>query len=371
MPRFVLILGLLSLLNIYAKADNPDSSNIRRTISYAIDYYWGHLQYHHPEMAVLKQSSARAVKVSYTFSSDGSKLWHKVYRYPQVGLSYMLMDLGYRDVLGYSHSLSPFISIPAIKQTKGFSSDIYVGAGIGFMRKVYHPFNNDLNTAISTHFNVYIDLGLTVSYRLNQNLRLKGGAHLVHFSNGSAKKPNYGLNYTQLSIGAEYGNVNSYRSSANHNQLNTDQTRIQIVFAGSRKEAMGYNGPKFGVATGSLEVNHPIWSPLFRIGGSFDFMYDDLHSQILKENGIAFGSDWETAKLGTALNAELILDRLSLILHFGGYYYNLSSDTENQWVYQRVGLRYRLTNRFWAHLALKTHWNIADYIEFGIAVKII
>jgi hypothetical protein len=195
--------------------------------------------------------------------------------------------------------------------------------------------------------------------------------HLVHFSNGSAKKPNYGLNYTLLSIGAEYGNINVPRSSANHYRFSTEQSRILIAFAGSRKEAMGYNGPKFGVATGSVEYSHPIWSPLFRIGASLDFMYDDSHSQILKENGIAFGSNWETAKLGTALNAELILDRLSLVLHFGGYYYNLSSDIKNQWVYQRVGLRYRLTNRFWAHMALKTHWNIADYIEFGIAVNVV
>jgi len=148
------------------------------------------------------------------------------------------------------------------------------------------------------------------------------------------------------------------------------KNRLLLTFSGFYKEALDYGGPKYNVASGSIEYSYPLWSSLFRVGASLDYMCDQSHGAILERNNVAYKSDWELAKLGVAANAEIILDRLSLILHFGGYYHNLSRDIRNQWVYQRVGLRYQLTPSLWAHLALKTHWNLADYIELGLAVKV-
>ena len=371
MQRFYTIILSLLLLCFRGWAINPEPTEPFNNQALSFDLYWGYLQYHHPEMAALKQSPAQAIKVSYILNTSGNKLWQSVYRYPAVGVSYMFMYLGHDDALGYAHIVSPFIAVPVVRQTKRFSSDFYAGTGIGFMPKVYHPIHNSLNTAISTHLNIFIDLGLRISYQLTSNLRLNGGAHIAHFSNGSIKKPNYGLNYTLLSVGLQYGSHGTERSSNGQYNFDTETNRLLVLIAGAQKEATGFNGPKFGVTTSSIEYSHPIGSPLFRIGTSLDFMYDGSNKLILEENNITFGSNWELAKLGVAVNAEIILDRLSLILHFGGYYHNLSRNIKDQWVYQRVGLRYQLTPRLWAHLALKTHWNLADYIELGIAVNVL
>lgn len=370
MQRFALILFFVFCSGIQALGQNPNSDWATQGHSVALDMYWGYLQYHHQEMAYLKQTPAQAVKLSYILNSNGSKLWHNVYRYPKVGISYMLMDLGHRNILGYSHSVSPFIKTPIFNLGGNFSSDFFVGSGLSYMPKVYHPISNSLNTAISTHINVIIDLGLSVSYFVNDNLKLNGGAHITHFSNGSIKKPNYGLNYTVISLGIQYGNFNAKPEKTVQNLDKVEKHRISLVGSGSVKEAIGFNGPNFGVASGSIEYSRQAWSPLYRVGTSLDFMYDGSHGLILQNNNILYNSNWELTKLGVAINAEVILDRLSLILHFGGYYHNLSRGTSNQWVYQRVGLRYKFTNDVWAHVALKSHLNYADYIEFGLAFKL-
>lgn len=370
MQRFVLILSFITFSGFQVFGLNANTTRIIPGQSVAIDIYWGYLQYHHHEMTPLKQGSAQAVKLSYIFSSNGNKQWHMAYNYPNAGISYTLMDLGQRSILGYAHSVTPFMSIPLFNKGKKFSFDFYTAAGVALMPKTFHPVSNSQNTAISTHINTNIDLGLSASYHVNNNLIVNAGAHITHFSNGSIKKPNYGLNYTLLSLGIQYGNFNAKPKNHEEKKVRSEKHRILLAILGSTKQAVAFNDPNFCVASGSIEYSHKVWSPLFRVGGSLDFMYDNSHSLILHNHSIAYGSDWELAKLGMAVNAELILNRLSLILHFGGYYHNLSRKIKNQWVYQRVGLRYRFTNGLWAHVALKTHLNIADYIEFGLAFKL-
>lgn len=370
MQRLYAIILSLLILSFRGWAIIPEPTEPFNNQALSFDFYWGYLQYHHPEMAALKQSPAQAIRVSLIQNTSGDKLWQSVYRFPAVGVSYMLMDLGHSNTLGNSHVVSPFIAVPVVRQTKRFSSDFYAGAGIGFMPKIYHPLHNSLNTAISTHINVYVDLGLRVNYQASPNLGFYGGGHLVHFSNGSVKKPNYGLNYMLMSVGVRYGGIISKMEHNGLPQQDEIKNRLLLTFSGFYKEALDYGGPKYNVASGSIEYSYPLWSSLFRVGASLDYMCDQSHGAILERNNVAYISDWELAKLGVAVNAEIILDRLSLILHFGGYYHNLSRDIRNQWVYQRVGLRYQLTPRLWAHLALKTHWNLADYIELGLAVKV-
>jgi hypothetical protein len=355
-------LGGLSASNIY----NSD----KKVNGIAINFYSGYLQYHHLEMWVLKEHRASAIELTYAKQVDGSKLWHSVYRNPNYGISYKFMDLGSSNILGFSHCFYPFIDIPLLKPNNRFSTDLHLATGIAYIPKTYQPQSNPLNSAISTHLNVYIDLGLLFSIRLMDILWLKGGVHITHFSNGSFKKPNYGLNYTLASFGLQYTYKGNTLAKNDYYPYLKELNRFIAIGAGSVKEAIGIGGNKYGVATGSLEYSYPVGMPLFRLGASLDFMYDGSNALILDNSGLEWGSDWQLFKLGTALTSEFIFDKLSLMLYFGGYYHNLSRQINNQWVYQRLALRYRTGDRIWFHIALKTHWNIADYIEFGVAAKL-
>ncbi|MDX9846130.1 MAG: acyloxyacyl hydrolase [Tenuifilaceae bacterium] len=364
----LLILFWFSTCNAISASLPPDSVN--RDISPGINLYWGYLQYHHQEMKILQEAPARALELSLSTRGDGSRLWHSFYCNPKYGISYKLMDLGSQSILGYAHCFFPFIEIPITQQSSSFEIDFRAGAGIGYMRKVYNPQTNHQNSAISTHINAYIDLGLLARVRVAKNTWVTGGAHLIHFSNGSLQKPNYGLNYTLVSLGLVYKKLEPNLNKKGQYAYSQEKSRLLVTGATSRKEAVGIGGPRFWVASSQLEYSIPVVTPLFRVGVSLDFMYDKSNSLILDNSNIHWDSDWETAKLGAAISTEFILEKTSLVLNFGGYYHNLSRSISNQWVYQRIALRYRFTQRLWAHIALKTHWNIADYLEVGIAYKV-
>lgn len=369
MQRITCFITLIFLVSNNAFSTYTQSDSTQNSVGVGINLNWGYLQYHHQEMEILKEHPTRAIEISLITRGNGNKLWHSFYRNPEYGITYKLMDLGSRSKLGYSHCIFPFINLPIILPTHNLLASFRAGTGLAFMQKIYNPLNNPQNSAISTHINAFINFGLIANIRIANSIWLSGGAHLAHFSNGSVKKPNYGLNYTLVSLGVVFREKATISAKNGHYAHSDEKSRILVVGTASRKEAVGFGGPKYLVTSGSVEYSYPIATPLFRTGLSLDFMYDKSNSYILQSENIQYESDWQVAKLGTAVSTEFILDKLSLVLYFGAYYHNLSRDINNQWVYQRIAMHYRLNSRIWAHIALKTHWNVADYLELGIAFK--
>lgn len=362
-------LALITLALLYcciASSANADTTSIAQ--GFGLKVHTGVFQYHHKEMELLRSNPATAIEVLYILKGNGEKSWHKFYGYPKYGVSYFFMDLGNREILGYSHSIYPFIEFPIYSPIKNLNLGLIVGSGLGYITKTYHRTQNFKNTAISSHFNAFINLGATLNYSLNNRVSLNANFNLIHFSNGSYKKPNSGLNYTLMSAGASY-TLNSLKTfKSTEYPFKNETHRIMLLGIASQKEVKGAGGPKYFVGSLSVEYSYPI-KRLWRAGLTCDFMFDTSNKFILNYQHVDWETPWQAAKGGIAINSELILNRLSAVFAFGGYVYNLNSN--NGKVYQRVGLRYRPTNRFFLHLALKTHWNIADYLEFGIGFKIL
>lgn len=352
----------------YANNDLQDSSKNDHRLK--IHFYSGILQYHHKQMEIMLDQRSKAVEFSYALSGDGKKLWHTFYNFPEYGLSYNFMDLGSRSILGYSHAIYPFITFPLLNQSKRFQIGLHVGPGISYVTKVYDRTENFKNSAISSHFNAFINLGSKISYKISRRATLEASTNLIHLSNGTFKKPNSGLNYTFFSLGFSYLNKSYPKFNELLYSFSDEKNRILLTGVGSYKEVKGAGGPKYWVGSFSVEYSRPI-KKLWRYGFSWDLMYDDSNGYILYTEQVPWESKWETFKSGITLNTEIILDKLSAVFHFGGYVFNKNNPDNNGTIYQRLGLRYRTSNKVWFHLALKTHWGSADYVEFGLAYKIL
>ncbi|MFO8021244.1 MAG: acyloxyacyl hydrolase [Perlabentimonas sp.] len=367
MHRLIALVILVSI-NILANAENNVSDSIKSK-SIAINVYSGILQHHHKEMEILRQKKVFAVEISHIFTGNGSKLWHSFYGFPEFGVSYKFLDLGSPDILGYAHCLYPFVNFPIQTPLQKWNFTFKVGPGLGYVTKIYNRTNNFKNSAISTHLNAYINFGLIAAYRFNSNLTFHAGINLSHFSNGTAKKPNSGLNYTLFNIGGKYSYETNATNNRNGYSFSDKKNRILIVGTSSNKEIKGAGGPKYRVNSFSLEYSRPLRA-LVRYGLSIDFMDDKSNEFVLNYEAVEWGNETDLLKIGTAATAEIILNRVSAVFYFGGYVYNKARDSNDGFVYQRLGLRYRFSNRFYGHLALKTHWGSADYVELGGAIKL-
>ena len=117
-----------------------------------------------------------------------------------------------------------------------------------------------------------------------------------------------------------------------------------------------------------MEYSRP-FNQLNRCGVSLDFMYDESMWFLMESFQNPASNEWDILRVGTTVNYEIIIERLSAGFYFGAYLHNVGD--VRGYVYQRLGLRYRLMERLWAHMMLKTHWGKADYLECGLAFKII
>lgn len=358
---------ILLATNISIGGISPRDTTYNKSIS--ANLIAGYLQYHYDEMAILRDGPAVGFEVAAKKSADGSMLWHKFYGFPEYGITYSFFDLGNRKALGYAHCLSPFINMPIINFNK-FHFGLLISTGISYNTKIYSALNNPQNIAISSPLNAYVNLGISVKYSINEFWALESSFRLTHFSNGTFKKPNSGLNYTLFSVGINYSYPQSVRLTESNKYSFTDNVnRFLIAGYGSFKEIKDPGGARYGVGAFSFEFSRPI-KTLWRYGFSWDIMYDHSHKTILELENVNWDSKWQLYKSGVTFNTEFILNRLSAVFYFGGYLYNKSSSINNEYLYQRIGLRHRLSNQVWFNLSLKTHWNIADYVEMGVAIKI-
>ncbi len=70
---------------------------------------------------------------------------------------------------------------------------------------------------------------------------------------------------------------------------------------------------------------------------------------------------------GTA-GFEYLINRVSLIGQLGVYFYNPYK--AYGWFYERLGLKYRFTDKIYGSITVKAHYANAEMAEFGIGLKL-
>jgi hypothetical protein len=332
-----------------------------------ITIYAGTLVPHHELLKPLRRGLISSVELSYRFNQNQNKKWNSYYSFPEVGISYMFMDLGYENVLGYSHSLYPYINFDVTKKNKPIWISLRFASGASYITNVYDSVSNKQNIAISSHLNLFIQIGAKINFKLGNCAEGNIGLSGMHFSNGSFKKPNYGLNIANVSFDVNYPIGKSKNQQKDTQPFKPIDNRWSIVMTGAIKEVRGPGGPKYGVGSLSVEYSKAV-KQLLRLGTSLDYMYDGSTFVYFREDLIPFDSKLKASKLGLTLMGEMALDRLSAFANFGVYLYNHNKRIDP--VYQRIGLRYRFNKFLYTQIALKTHLNVADYLEFGIMIAI-
>ena len=365
-PRKIVASSALLLIIFSSFGSNIDSVIHGKLLG--VNFYHGTLMYHHKVMEILREKPVNAIELSWILVGNGKKLWHKVYRRPEYGFSYILMDLGSPNYLGYAHGILPFVNFPVSSFDKRFSAGFRIGSGLSYVTKIYDRTENYKNSAISTHLNAIVAFNLEGRYSITENLSTRLGLALTHISNGTFRKPNSGLNNVLFSAGIAYCIANLKVDNGSEITFTDNKNRLLVIGSGSYKETKGAGGPRYAVGALSVEYTHSS-KTLLRYGFSLDLMYDQTAGFIMDYEEIPYSSDWQMLKSGVTLNSEIMLDRLSAVFYFGKYIYNHSK--EGGPVYQRIGLRYRIMEKCWLHFALKTHWGSADYIEFGVGYKIL
>lgn len=299
------------------------------------------------------------------------------YNKPYTGYGIMWQNLGNPNVLGQSMAVYSFMEFHYMKNKK-IKISTRVNGGLNYLTKFYDKIDNPQHIAIGTHINFFFKLDVGLVYCLPNTpiaLRLNGG--LIHFSNGSVKKPNLGLNQINFNLGVSYqmNNVDGVEDLSKANVK--PEKRNEFTLMATLTSADEYTvqpegrGGGFLCSTGAIGYNY-IYSQLGKVGISADvfynenlyYWYDERWDTLVRVHD----EPSEIIRAGISLGHELVYKKLSLISYVGFYYYNKVKP--HDFMYSRFGLRYYIHRNIFLNASIKAYGFKAHYIESGIGFSL-
>lgn len=336
--------------------------------------YYGWTLDHHIEMTPYKRHYP-AFEISVLKATFGNTRWEYMYNYPYIGLSYWYSGLGNTGVLGAAHAVFPFIDFPLLR-SQDQNLFFRLGVGLGWMTNPYDRYDNFENLAIGSHINGAVNLMFEYKQRLGPKLIGSFGLSLMHFSNGSIKTPNYGLNIPGVNLAL------AYRLSRENPYLRSrEQPRLYLYeMAGKRSLILDVNlgmgvkdmqstlgvGNRYFVGTAYSNLLFPVsYKSMFGLG--MDISYDGSDPVVLEGKGITPEHTIHVVKTGVNAAYEMSFSRMSIMLNLGSYLSGL--DKSDGYIYEKLALRYHFSDQLFGSLTLKAHYARADFIAFGIGYK--
>lgn len=333
---------------------------------------YGFLIAHHVEMEIYN-SHFPSFEFSISQASYGKRQWESFYNYPVMGVTYYNAWLGNSQDLGQAHAVFPFISFPLQKNRKQ-ELNLRLGAGVAYLTRKFDRLTNYKYNAIGSHVNAAVNLMVEYRWKPLHQLQLSAGIQLMHFSNGSMKTPNFGLNIPAVTVGAAF-RLNKEQQLIQR-RLRPDLTmfefdgkdylEIKIGTIISRKQTGDIDGEKFNIYAGFISVMKNL-EYKHKVGLCFDLSWDGSDALLVNRFNTDPYNKKELTKPGLAAAYELVLARTSFAFNLG--FYLGGKDKSEGMTYYKVGIQYLIHKNLFANLTLKTHYARADYLGIGLGYR--
>ena len=108
------VCGLFLIMNLSAQSYNSYFSQ------FEIRGHYGFTIPHHSYMNYLIKSNIFIGEINYSIKTDGTRPWQHTWRFPELGVGYLMGGLGNINIFGFSQSLFFFYGIPVIETSYNF-----------------------------------------------------------------------------------------------------------------------------------------------------------------------------------------------------------------------------------------------------------
>lgn len=324
-------------------------------------YLRGPVYDHRNISSMMDLNTTHGFYVEYLKETDGSKEWHATVKKPLLGYAVYYEDFRY-DVLGKAVSAA-IVSVFHTAQCNIVSLDINLQAGAAYVSRKFNSVDNYKNLFIGSKFSAFFRIAPELVWTPHQRINIITGLNFVHYSNGSMKMPNLGLNLAQFNLGARIRINSQPAQQATPPEYQPDKkwSFSSIISAGCREQGTP-EGEKYLVTTFSTGARRNI-TRKFSAEAGFDVFRDaSIHysREDLSGSGLFYG--------GFHIAPALSFGKTSVSLELGSILFGKRYPRFD--FYDRVSANYNITNRILAHVGLKTYLMKAEFIEWGVGYKI-
>ncbi|WP_353197148.1 acyloxyacyl hydrolase [Parapedobacter defluvii] len=303
------------------------------------------------------------LRVGWQTDKDGDS-YHQLYNYPIYGLGFYASTFRKAEI-GTPTALYGFVSVPIHPgRFRRWDFNYRISLGLASNFEPYDEENNPLNVLLGSHRNVSIELGIQANYKLSTHLQMGAGLSFHHFSNGSIRQPNKGINLLPLSVTLTYI---PYRESPDFGQTELPELdengQVHLHYAFGIKQFEPRNRKRYFKSTVGIYWSYAVGYK-WRLGVGGDLFYSDSGNQpeiagdALNKMGAMFSG-------GPAFYVDHVLTkRLYLNGNVGVYIHRNDFNGEIKPVFLRIGTRYKVWKNAYAGISIKAHTAKADFVEW-------
>ncbi len=329
-----------------------------------LTFHHGFIMPHRVEVNEIIKGHTQIVEFSAYKNTTGKRQWEQYFNNPKVGISAVYINTGNKESLGNAYGIFPFVEMP-LNHWK-ITWNLRAGYGLGYIEKPFDRETNYKNLAIGSKFNALIYVNSLWKYKFKK-IESSVGVSLTHFSNGSLKRPNLGINLFSANAGLAY-NFGSTKNTIPFNGINKDHNWSKYINLNTGvKEIPPIGGGKYMVYTLSYQMIKTVTNKSgvgFAADGFYNTSLEPLLIRVQNED-IGFRGN---LRFGLSGIYTLALGKMEMMFQTGWYLYSPYHGNGN--LYTRLNSRYFISDKIFLNLALKTHYAVADYIEYGIGYKL-
>lgn len=339
--------------------------------------HYGFYLHHHKE---LKRFNAAfpSVELAFQKSTFGRQRWEALYSYPTIGFSFFYSGMGGFDEIGKAYAVYPFINFP-LNRNVDSRLNFRLGVGLGYLTNKFDPLENFRNYAIGSHLNAAASLFFDYRKTISPRFTFIAAAGLTHFSNGSTKTPNYGLNIVSAVAG-----INMYLSPPNP-YLSLKYLPVLRLFEYDHKRHFSV---ELMQSFGTIDMSQKLGKRYYVSNTAFRFMiphslkgkygigleltYDGSDKDVLAYRNQLEGKtdtipSFKFLKPGISIAYEMMLSKTSFLFDLG---FHLGGAEKTDGIaYQKAGLKYHFNERFFGVISLTAHAGRADFIGYGVGYR--
>ncbi len=336
--------------------------------SISIERVKGFVHLHTQEVEHLITGQPTGFIVSLDKHTYGAKSWQSRYNFLDVGYSLYYLDHG-NPTIGKTIGLMPYYNFYFNKNKEQRGDFIFKMAfGLGYNTNPYDRVSNNKNNFFGSRFNFGTQLQFRYDYQIAPRIAIKTGASIIHFSNASIRRPNKGINLVVANIGVEYALTNreiAYNRHESSFEKEPIKYNIALSTGSSETTTVGAGSFPFYIlhAYAQKRIGH---KSAWQLGTDF-FVTHSIREDIKYDPALE-GKRPDYKRVGIFIGHEWRINRLSLVTQFGYYAYRPYDSFKA--VYQRLNLKYYITDKVFAGFSLKTHFAAAEAAEFGIGIQL-
>ena len=354
------ILIFLLLICSHSLVAGSDSTNF----FYGMKYRQMLIVPHTSDLKPFAGTMPLALQFEFGKLSTKQSSWEQCNCFSMTGFSVGMTNFANKKQLGQSFDFTLFTEVFLSTKSQRQHS-VRAGSGVSYLTRPFEDSENPQNYFYSSHIGFNLQLGYQISFTLNDFWTVNAALMMNHISNGGMKKPNRGMNFPGVDISFRYSTKKLTLPDFNKNESIDKRLKYWIQpFTFVQTGAWDYgfdieNKPGIGLNLAALK---PL-SRLSQLGIGVEMVYDGLFKEY--DQKIEFVR-FDPFSCAVNIQHNLVFKK-AVFTNLVGYYIYRQHPFQNHQFYQRYSLHFKMSERIYPGISLKTHGSAAEYLAISIA----